>query len=83
MVASMAAARASTWASWVSFRLERMDTVSSKNVMFFAVPRISRMSRPLVGAQLPFSRKATVRFWMLWAARSRSSSSMLTKIPAL
>ena len=41
------------------------------------------MSRAAVGPQLPFSMRATVRFWRAWAFSSSSSVSMQGKIPAL
>ena len=81
--AAMASTSASTSGSCAAFSAERMVTVSFRTVMFFSGAKISRMSPPLVGAQEPFSTKATVRFWMLCAARSCKSASMVTKIPAL
>jgi hypothetical protein len=51
--------------------------------MFLHFPNFSRIKEPLVAAHDPFSIMATVRFWILCAARSESSSSIATKIPAL
>lgn len=45
--------------------------------------RISRISFAPVGAQLPFSMRAILRFCRLWFARSCSRFSIVTNMPAL
>ena len=62
---------------------ERIATLCSSTVMFLSGARIAAICRALTGAHVPFSIKATVRFWRLCAAISRSSSSIVTKMPPL
>ena len=62
---------------------ERMVTPPSRKVMFLSLPSRSRIRPPAVGAQEPFSIRATVRFCRLWATMSCRAVSMLMKMPAL
>ena len=62
---------------------ERSVTLSSRMVMFLHLESRSRIRLPEVGAQVPFSISATVRFCRLCATISCSAVSMLTKMPAL
>ena len=57
--------------------------LSPINSVFFSPESISRISLPLVGAQLPFSMRAIFRPWRLWLAISWSRFSMVTNTPAL
>ena len=82
-VAATLSARASRAPSCPSFREERMVRALPRMVIFLHFSSIFRIRPPEVGAQEPFSIRATVRFWMLWATRSDRNASMHTKMPAL
>ena len=56
-------ARASSWAVLVSSRAEKIFTVFSAKVRSLLFSSMVFMIRAATGAQLPFSMKATVRFW--------------------
>ena len=56
-------ASASIWARLASFSAERILTPCSAKVMFLQPSSMARMPLAAIGAQLPFSMKATVRFW--------------------
>ena len=62
--------------------LDLMERVSMK-FMFLHLASFSCMSVPLLGTHEPFSMRAMVRFWILWATRSSSRDSMVTKMPLL
>ena len=64
-------------------KAERSVSAPSSTVIFFIPAKILRIRFAAVGAHEPFSTSATVRFCRLCAARSCSSASMETKIPAL
>ena len=80
---TMASASASMLSSCASLRLDRIVSVSSRMVQFFSFENSARIRPPAVGAQVPFSTRAIVRFWTLWCTMSCTRFSMLTKMPAL
>ena len=82
-VAYLPGQRGAAFRVTLPLRLERSESVCSSRFIFFMEANKSRISLPEVGAHEPFSMSATVRFCKLWACRSRSTVSMLQKIPAL
>ena len=82
-VSTMAATSSSSSAIWLSFSADLRVRPCSSIVVFFSRPSSSRIRPPEVGAQLPFSTMAMVRFCRLWATMSCSAFSMFTKMPAL
>ena len=83
MLETISSASAARSAIWFSFRVLRRVTVFSMNSVPFRPESTLRIRPALVGAQLPFSISATVRFCRLWLAMSCTRFSMLTKMPAL
>ena len=79
----MDSTRASRQSPWQFFKEDRMVRLSSRTFMFFKDAKASVMCLTDTGAQEPFSKKATVRFWRLWAEIWCSRVSMLQKIPLL
>ena len=82
-LSAMASARTSRSPSCSSVRELLTVSVSPMNSVPLSPESTPRMSPPLVGAQEPFSMRATLRFWRLCAAMSCSSCSMVTNMPAL
>ena len=76
MSAAIRSARSSSFRYCSSFTAERMVMGGAICSMPFISSRCLAMSRAAAGPQLPFSMRATVRFWSAWAFSSSSSVSM-------
>ena len=76
-------ANASSWALLASFKADLIVTVVSVNVRFLLFSKSPRMTLAATGIQLPFSIKATVRFWKLRSVRCVMNVCMKGKISAL
>ena len=76
-------ASASSSSRWSGLTALLMVTVFSMNSAPFNADSSLRISPAAVGAQLPFSISAKVRFCRLWFTMSCTRFSMPMKMPAL